>query len=177
MERLIKFDNIIAVQKINLIRCLRVIFEDENEQLLQLRLKIKVLDLELEKYQLIESDITKHIIESMLSVATISDRMDLPIVNRIVASSSKIAIMTRRGPGNFVIFSESMAEKIIKDSDYYHIVSDKHYVSPYLKEGCLVGYKGPGEFDGGLVLSIIDNKFQIGNIEGSERYYVYIKGE
>ena len=104
----------------------------------------------------------------------------------IVHCSTQIAISTLRGPGNFAIFSEKESEDFFKNNQYMvnGMINGtiKAFISPYLEKGIIVGYCQYFEnhnvhMDGGLVLSLLEDTYQIVNVKGSEKYYRYIERE
>lgn len=179
METLIRFDDIIAVQKSLLeVNAMRVSYQEPKSEMdwPQLTLHIKKKEIDIHKFEKIEADIVGKIIQKMYECSTKSIQQDYDsITSKVVYSSNQIAIKTGRGPGNFAIFSEEWAKKFEKEP-YSGSVSQtiKMYVSPHLKSGILVGYKGKGKFDTGLIMFSRGKDFQIVDIGSCERYYIYI---
>lgn len=143
-------------------------------------LKIINKKLNLSEYNPITSDILKYIIEAMRENSIFSEKSDLSLLQEIIYNSSHIAITSKRGYGNFAIFSENTS-KVFLQKNLEYIIDGKingvinYYTSTHLQDGVIIGYIGPHSIlDSGLILSIIDNQFQIGNMEGSNKYYRFI---
>lgn len=180
METLIRFNDIIAVQKSLLeVNAMRVSYQEPKSEtdMPQLILHIKKKEIDIHKFEKIEADIVGKIIQKMYEC---SEKIKLEkvcnLVSAIISSSNQIAIKTKRGCGNFAIFSERFYELMKKESQYSYLYSQnfKNYLSPHLKDGILVGYRGKEKLDNGLVMCINGNDFQIVDIEGSQKYYMHI---
>lgn len=107
------------------------------------------------------------------------------VCQAIMLASAEIETSTRRGYGNFAIFSLGAAKKYIPDFVEHHpegndcrYVGDiggrvKAFVSKHLAEDIIVGYKGSNNMDAGLIFTPYmmfyggehtDNMFYRGNI-------------
>ena len=148
-----------------------------------LTLKMESVKLNPSEFKPISSDMEREVINTILENSENIHREDLPLENQIIVNSNKIALRTRRGAGNFAIFSESYYEKFLlsNPSSYKSDTSTingtiKCYVSTLLNKGILVGYMGSSKSDCGIVISIMNNTYQISTIDDqAKRYYKYIE--
>ena len=144
-----------------------------------LKLLVKEHNIIKSDYKQFESDVLKEIITKIDEIAKHRiDSNEKDFALNIMHLSNKIAITTRRGPGNFAIFSEDLYKKFVSIHSSAIIQSNiKIFASPYLNQKVIIGYKGPGKSDTGLVLNMSkdNSQYQLINIEGAEKYYAVLE--
>lgn len=106
----------------------------------------------------------------------------------IISNCSSIAMSTKRSPGNFAICSPKIVsilqenDRIYKDGILNGTVQILVTDNPKLQDKIIVGYtlkKKPDweiSTDGGYIVAIKDDEYQIVDIDGSENYYRVLKG-
>lgn len=99
----------------------------------------------------------------------------------ILNGANTIAIRTRCGVGNFVIFSEQNYNILKKNNELFIITGTlngtiKILHSPHVKfDNIIVGYKGTHDIDGGLVIVEDENDVSIVHLEYTSGYYKIIE--
>jgi len=151
-----------------------------------LKMAIKQQEIDETKYQTFQTDIIKVIIDKIIEVTKPESKKrlengwdGLTLVSGIIQLGNKIAVTTRRGAGNFVLVPKEIYDGIKKLG--YSIIGDKingiiqMYETPYLTDKVIVGYKGSGKSDSGLILYFKEDEYQLIDIEGSENYYCILE--
>jgi len=157
--------------------------DDAVEDWPTLSLKIEQADIDPKEYKPFHAGIIKDIIEKMDEIASHRFKLEegwdgFQCVSTITQAGSKIAITTRRGAGNFVLLPEDIYEGIKKFG--VGVVGNRlngmeMCPTPHLKDKLIVGYKGPGGSDSGLILHVKDEMYQLFNFPGAGRYYVSVE--
>lgn len=166
---------------------------------LSLKIAKKELDPLQYRYYIYENQVWEEWITAVLDIADDENLTDNPFPNCIISNCSKIAIDTRRGAGNFVIMHPSVTEKF-RESKYRILEFDDveetddvircigkvnctidayEYIGNQLAEDeVIVGYKGPGVSDTGIIMSLHEteeNYYQIVTMDNACKYYRWFK--
>lgn len=153
----------------------------KDEDFPKLTVTIEKTKIDENEYKEFSGKIIKNIIDKMDEIATqrtFSEEKDFGLLN-VMFLCNKIALKTRRGAGNFAIFSEDLYEKFVSTNPNNIIDGKlngniKIYNSPYLKQKVIVGFKGTGVIDTGLVLykSQDESQYQLIDIDAGNYYAV-----
>ncbi len=182
----INFNDMITVCNDPLkIFAMRVFYQEPEEKDGWPELKMEIVRGEFKESECkkLSVDITKDILESMFDVAEYKEEIIKDqLISQIIRCSSKIAASSRRGPGNFVVFSENLYEDFENRFGQYIVGGVingtlKVMVSPHINDKIIVGYKGNVEGDCGIVLYSDGDICQLIDIPGSEKYYAVLEGK
>lgn len=165
------------------ISAMRVFYQEPEEKDGWPELKMKIVKGEFKESECkkLSVDITKDILESMCNVAEYKEEIIKDqLIHQIIRCSSKIAVSSRRGPGNFVVFSENIYEDFEKRFGQYIVdgminSTLKIMVLPHINDKIIVGYRGNVEGDCGIVLYSDGNRYQLIDIPGSGKFYAVLE--
>lgn len=178
---MIKFKDLLSVQKQTpkavVFRCVYESPEKE-DGFPNIKLKLRDVLVDEEKYKPFSVDITREIFEKMIEVAnTKMSGKDFDIPLLLLQLANTIAVKTRRGAGNFIVMPDEIYIDIVSfgKMNLLGSIIKTIYHTPFLKNKIIVGYNGTGDTDTGLILHMQKGKYQIIEIEGAGNFYAVLE--